>query len=148
MRPTKFLYPLPLPFPRIPRRNLDVDWQVDTILHDDIISLALYPELQEEDTERAKREQTHINRIIKPQIPIQPPNLLHLPPLQLPSARHIQILRQPSRIITLRDNRDVPLRGPPEQHLRGRLPMFRRDLLDGTVVHEQGGVVRFLHVEF
>ena len=88
-----------------------------------------------------------IQRIVKPQPLIQPADTLQLTLLKIP-PRHVQILRQPSLIIALRDNRHVPLRRPPQQHLRGRLTVLLRNLLDRRIVHEQRRVLGALHVEF
>ena len=82
-----------------------------------------------------RKATTHIHKIIKPYILIQPTYRLHLLPPQIP-PRHIQILLQPSLIITLRNNRHIPLRRPSQQHLRRRLAMFLRYLHDRGVLEE------------
>lgn len=90
---------------------------------------------------------TYIQRIIEPQAPINRLDGLHILILQI-EPQHVQILRQPIWIVALRDHGHIPLRRPPQQHLRGRLAMLVRDLLDVRMLQQQGGVLGLLHVHF
>ena len=76
---------------------------------------------------------THVQRIIKPQPLIQPRNLLDLRVREI-EIRNLQVLLQPGLIITLWNNRNPPLRGPPQQNLRGGLAVLVGDGLDRRVV--------------
>ena len=88
-----------------------------------------------------------VQRVVEPQALIQPANAVHLALVEIPTG-NVQVLRQPPLIVALRDDGHVPLRGPTQQHLRGRLPVPAGNLLDGGVVHEQRRVLGALHVEF
>lgn len=68
----------------------------------------------------------HITRVIESESHIQPRNRLNLLLRQIKTTT-LQILLQPLRIRTLRNNRNPPLRRPPQQHLRVRPSMLLRN---------------------
>ena len=115
------------PYTLTPTYFLHKDRQWKAILHHS--SATAHKQIQQ------RKATTHINKIIKPYILIQPTYRLHLLPAQIP-PRHIQILLQPPLIITLRNNRHIPLRRPPQQHLCRRLAIFLRYLDNRGVLEE------------
>ena len=89
----------------------------------------------------------YIQRVIEPKSPINTLDFLHILLLEI-KPQHIQILRQSLFIITLRYNRHIPLRRPPQQYLCRRLPMLLRNLFDGRMFQQKGRIFGLLHIEF
>jgi len=132
-----------------PVHRLRKDRNRYAILHTRFVSTASTsppPPPKEAGINWKKKKRPHIKRIIKPQPPLQPINLAQLPLTQIP-PRDIQILLQPPLIITLRNDRHAPLRRPPQQDLRGALPLLLRDLRDHRALEQKRRVFRLLHIQ-
>lgn len=93
-----------------------------------------------------KGDKTHSQRIIEPQPAIQLSNSPNLVLLQIPPG-NLQVLLQPLRVITLRNNRHTPLRGPPQQHLRRCASMLLRNALNKLMLKQRRRIHRILHAQ-
>ena len=96
---------------------------------------------------RKDRERdTVVQRVVEPQTLVQAGDGLDLVLGQIEGA-DVQILRQTALVVALGDDSHATLRGPPQQHLRGRLVVLLCNALHMFVVEEERGLLGGSHVE-
>src|SRR4051794_22620368 len=92
------------------------------------------------------RIQTYSHGVVEPKTLVKSTNSLKLSTLKI-KVRNLQVLRKTSRIITLRNNSNLALRSPTQQHLSRSPTMLLGNPLDSSMLKQQRRILRMLKIQ-